>query len=94
MPITWKKNDVGGVSSADGRFVISPTYRHTVRPDGWNMYDRWRNVGRGFNDTQREAKERAEDILRREDYIIRTYGFEEPDPQYDSHIIRYNIRKR
>jgi hypothetical protein len=94
MTIKWKRNDVGGVSSADGRFEISPTYRHTVRPDGWTMVDVVRRQRSMFNDTQREAKERAEAILRTEAHVIATWGFEMPDPQHDNHVIRWRYRRQ
>lgn len=66
IELKWKRNDIGGVSSVDGRFVISPNYRHTVRPDSWTVRDTLYAKEYRWNNTQRDAKEYANRIVGRE----------------------------
>lgn len=76
--ITWKRNgktgdpDAQGYwNSKDGRFSIAPSFRHTVNPSGYRLWDKQdpdeklRPHGQSFN-TVRDAKEFALQVRWRE----------------------------
>jgi hypothetical protein len=92
--IKWKRNDIGGVSSSDGRFAISPNFRSTVSPDSWELNDGVRRRTIKFCDKQRDAKETAETILMQEAEQIGAWGFERPDPEHNQHVIRWMYRSQ
>ncbi len=63
--IKWTRTNPGSqrdegsyYESACGRFSISPTFRHTIYPDGYKLRDNALKADRSC-DTIREAKERA-----------------------------------
>lgn len=51
--------------SLEGRFSISPRYRHTIYPDSYTVHDRLRDY-KTSNDTVRECKAWATDRVTRE----------------------------
>lgn len=69
----WKRNDIGGVSSRDGRFSISPRYRSTVNPDSWTLRDEEKRR-ETHHDRQVDAKSHALDVLLRERRAARVLG--------------------
>lgn len=64
MKLKWKRSNEGYTETHDGRYEICPEYEGTTRPQSWHLY--YYRDGRRLNgfthDTQRGAKDRAQEI--------------------------------
>jgi hypothetical protein len=61
--IKWNYEGENGFwHSQDHRFEINPTFRHTVNPDGYRLYDNKTGQKYGY-DTVRDCKSRAERLV-------------------------------
>lgn len=64
-PPRWRRARDGFVESHDGRWRITPCYAGCTRPQDYELWRDGRCVG-SMLATQREAKDRARDIVERE----------------------------
>lgn len=75
--VTWHnmakgatRDESGYWRSAEGRFTISPNYRHTIYPDSYELRDnnpksKWSYASLSYN-TIRECKDQADSVVRNE----------------------------